>query len=264
MVAYLRIRRLPALQDNLIPLLEQPGEGRAAVVDPAEAEPVITALDHGGMELVAVLHTHHHWDHIGGTAELLQRWPQAMVVGNGADQHRLPPLSHPVADGDRFVLLDRTVEVLAVSGHTNGHLAYVLPACVMGGQEQPPELFCGDTLFSCGCGRLFEGTPGQMLMSLQRLAALPPQTRIWCAHEYTAKNVAFALSQDPHNSTLQSFAHHVQQLVQAQLPTIPSRLELELQVNPFLRCHTPALQAATGQTDPEAVLAELRRRRQKL
>lgn len=257
----MRIRRLPALRDNLIPLLERPHQRQAAVVDPADAEPVITALEQGEMELVAVLQTHHHWDHVGGTTELLRRWPRAMVVGNAKDQHRLPPLSHPVTDGDSFELLGRSVQVLAVPGHTVGHVAYVLPACVVLGQRQPPELFCGDTLFSCGCGRLFEGTPAQMLGSLQRLAALPADTRIWCAHEYTAKNVAFALSQDPHNPHLQAFAHHVEQLRQAQLPTIPSRLETELRVNPFLRCHAPALQAATGKTDPVEVLAELRQRR---
>lgn len=264
MVTRLRIRRLPALRDNLVPLLEHPRQRQAAVVDPADAGPVITALEHGEMELAAVLHTHHHWDHVGGTAELLRRWPQAMVVGHHEDQHRLPPLSHPVTDGDRFTLLGRAVEVLAMPGHTVGHIAYVLPACVLNGQRQPPELLCGDTLFSCGCGRLFEGTPAQMLGSLRRLAALPPDTRIWCAHEYTAKNVAFALGQDPHNPALQAFARQVEQLRQARLPTIPSRLEVELQVNPFLRCHTPALQAATGKTDPVDVLAELRQRRNQI
>ncbi len=264
MVTRLRIRRLPSLKDNLVPLLEHPQQRQAAVVDPADAGPVITALDQGEMELVAVLHTHHHWDHIGGTPELLRRWPQAMVVGHQKDEHRLPPLSHPVTDGDRFMLLGRSVEVLAMPGHTIGHVAYLLPGCLVDGQRQPPELFCGDTLFSCGCGRLFEGTPTQMLGSLERLAALPPDTRIWCAHEYTAKNVAFALSQDPHNSALQAFARHVEQLRQAQLPTIPSRLDVELRVNPFLRCHTPALQAATGKMDPVEVLAELRQRRNRI
>ena len=261
MVTGLRIRRLPALQDNLIPLLEHPRQRQAAVVDPGDAEPVITALEHGEMELVAVLYTHHHRDHVDGTRELLRRWPRAMVVGNRKDRHRLPPLSRPVTDGDGFLLLGRSVEVLATPGHTANHVVYVLPACVVNGQRQPPELLCGDTLFSCGCGRLFEGTPAQMLGSLQRLAALPADTRIWCAHEYTARNVAFALDQDPHNPVLHSFARHVEQLRQAQLPTIPSRLETELQVNPFLRCHTLALQAATGKTDPVDVLAELRKRR---
>ena len=245
----------------MIPLLEQPQQRQAAVVDPADAEPVMMALEHGDMDLVAILQTHHHWDHIGGTRTLLQRWPQAVVVGNPKDEHRLPPISHPVGDGDRFELLGRSVDVLALPGHTTGHIAYVLPACVSDGQSQPPELLCGDTLFSCGCGRLFEGTPTQMLNSLERLAALPPETRIWCAHEYTSKNVAFALTQDPHNPALQAFAQQVEQLHQAQLPTIPSRLAVELQVNPFLRCHTPALQAATGKTDPVQVLAELRQRR---
>ena len=133
MVTDLRIRRLPALEDNLVPLLEHPQQRQAAVVDPADAEPVITALEQGEMELAAVLHTHHHWDHVGGTAELLRRWPQAMVVGNRKDQHRLPPLSHPVTDGDGFGLLGRSVEVLAVPGHTTGHIAYFLPACVVNG-----------------------------------------------------------------------------------------------------------------------------------
>ena len=256
-----RIRRLAALESNLIPLLEWPERRQAAVVDPAVAAPVIAALEAGGMELTAVLHTHHHHDHVGGTAGLIKRWPKAAVIGNGRDRHRLPPLSHVVADGDCFQLLGRTVQVLEVPAHTSAHLAYFM-AGGAGGQpeEQPlsPELFCGDTLFSCGCGRLFEGTAGQLHGALQRFAALPPQTRIWCAHEYTEKNLRFALRHDPHNAELQAYGQRVAQLRRARLPTIPTRLGLELAVNPFLRSTAPALQAAMGETDPVAVLAALR------
>ena len=253
-----RIRRLQALDSNLIPLLEWPQRRQAAVVDPAVAAPVIAALEAGGMDLVAVLQTHHHRDHIGGTAELIKRWPGASVIGNGRDRRRLPPLSHAVADGSCFQLLGRTVEVLEVPAHTNRHLAYFMTSCQLGEQLLPPELFCGDTLFSCGCGRLFEGTAGQLHRALQRLSALPPQTRIWCAHEYTEKNVRFALRHDPRNADLQAYGQQVARLRRAQLPTVPCRLGVELAVNPFLRCTTPALQSATGRTDPVGVLAALR------
>ena len=256
-----RIRRLAALDSNLIPLLEWPERRQAAVVDPAVAAPVIAALEAGGMELTAVLHTHHHHDHVGGTAALIRRWPGAAVIGNGRDRRRLPPLSHPVADGDSFQLLGRTVTVLEVPAHTSAHVAYFMAGDPGEEQPLPPELFCGDTLFSCGCGRLFEGTAEQLHRALQRFAALPPQTRVWCAHEYTEKNLLFARRHDPHNADLQAYGQRVAQLRRAQLPTIPSRIGLELAVNPFLRSTTPALQAATGQADPVAVLAALRRGR---
>jgi glyoxylase-like metal-dependent hydrolase (beta-lactamase superfamily II) len=189
---------IPVLRDNYVFVLHGPGPGPAVVVDPAVAEPVITWLEERGLELVAILHTHHHSDHIGGTPELLRRWPQAAVIASGADLERIPLQTRSVAGGDRFTLLGRSVEVLAVPGHTRHHIAYYLPAWgQMGaaGAEGPPgepldsvpppigpepagptpagELFCGDTLFAGGCGRLFEGTPAQILASLDRLAALP-------------------------------------------------------------------------------------------
>ena len=154
-------------------------------------------------------------------------------------------------------MLFRSVEVLAVPGHTRAHLAYVLPA--HGGDG--PELFCGDTLFAGGCGRLFEGTPAQLLTSLERLAALPPETRVWCAHEYTEANLRFAASVDPANGDLQRRIRAVAELRMAGTATVPSRIDLERATNPFLRCRTAALQQATGAQEPVAVLAELRRRK---
>ncbi|NBQ22321.1 MAG: hydroxyacylglutathione hydrolase, partial [Synechococcaceae bacterium WB6_3B_236] len=154
-------------------------------------------------------------------------------------------------------LFGRPLQVLAVPGHTRAHIAFYLPAA----QGQGPELFCGDTLFAGGCGRLFEGTAAQMLASLGQLAALPGDTRVWCAHEYTEANLRFALTQDADNPALQRRWQQVQALRAAGEPTVPSRMDLELATNPFLRCGEPALQLATGLRDPAAVLAEIRRRK---
>ena len=242
---------IPVLRDNYVFVLERGGQ--AAVVDPAVAAPVQRRLEERGLELVAILHTHHHSDHIGGTPGLLQRWPGAAVYAAAADRQRIPFQTRGLADGDRFELLGQPVEVLAVPGHTAHHLAFHLPLS--------GHLFCGDTLFAGGCGRLFEGSAAQMLASLDRLAALPEATQVWCAHEYTEANLRFALSQDPDNAALQERWAQVRSCRQAGLPTIPSRIGLERATNPFLRCREPALQASSGASDPVAVFAELRRRK---
>ncbi|MFW6731073.1 MAG: hydroxyacylglutathione hydrolase [Synechococcus sp.] len=253
----LEIVRLPVLRDNYVFVLADRDGGQAAVVDPAVAAPVIDWLEAAGCELTVVLQTHHHSDHIGGTPELLQRWPRAEVWAAASDRERIPFQTRSLADGDRLELLGRPVEVLLVPGHTRAHLAYVLPASGDAG----PELFCGDTLFAGGCGRLFEGTPSQLFASLERLAALPGDTRVWCAHEYTEANLRFAASVDPANNDLQQRITAVAALRAAGTATVPSRIDLERATNPFLRCRTPALQQAMGQQDPVAVLAELRRRK---
>ncbi|TGG94582.1 MAG: hydroxyacylglutathione hydrolase [Aphanocapsa feldmannii 277cV] len=252
-----RIRRLPALQDNLLPLIEDPGHGRAAVVDPATAAGVIEALEAGGMALEVVLLTHHHQDHIGGVEPLRRRWPGLQVLGAAADQRRLPRLSRGLRDGDCFQLFGRTVQVLAVPAHTRHHIAYVLPAT---GQERA-ELFCGDTLFMAGCGRLFEGTPADLSRALQRLAELPDETRVWCAHEYSSTNLAFALEQEPANHTLVAQIERVKALRQAGLYSVPSSIGLERAINPFMRVGEPALQQATGQRSAVQVLRVLRQRK---
>ena len=253
----LEIVRLPVLRDNYVFLLVDRGGRRAAVVDPAVAAPVIAWLEAADCALAVVLQTHHHSDHIGGTPELLQRWPGAEVWAAAADRDRIPFQTRSLADGDRLDLFGRPVEVLAVPGHTRAHLAYVLPAA----DDDGPELFCGDTLFAGGCGRLLEGTPSQLLTSLERLAALPPETRVWCAHEYTEANLRFAASVDPANGALQQRIRAVAELRMAGTATVPSRIDLERATNPFLRCRTAALQQATGAQEPVAVLAELRRRK---
>jgi hydroxyacylglutathione hydrolase len=220
---------LPVLSDNYVMVLHD--DHQAVVVDPAVAAPVAAWLDARQLELAAVLQTHHHSDHIGGTVELLRRWPNARVYAAASDLQRIPFQSDSVGDGDRFTLLGRSVEVLAVPGHTRAHLAYYLP----GGSGCNPELFCGDTLFGGGCGRLFEGTPAQMHDSLQRLAALPADTRVWCAHEYTETNLRWALSRRPEDrSIVERLAAVVQQRAGGR-PTVPSSIGLERATNLFVR-----------------------------
>ena len=252
---------IPALKDNYVMVLHDGQE--AAVVDPADPEPVARWLETEGLQLVAVLQTHHHSDHIGGTPTLLRRWPGAAVVAAAADQRRIPFQTHGVGDGAHFTLLGRPVTVMAVPGHTRAHLAYHLPALAtpMGQLNVSPtpepshwdggafriaiapgwgELFCGDTLFLAGCGRLFEGTPLQMHGSLQRLAALPPHTRVWCAHEYTLTNLRWALRQQPGDAGLQQRLETVLQRRQDGLPSLPGSLLEERATNLFLRAGTAA------------------------
>ena len=228
---------VPALSDNVVPVLQR-GQ-LAAVVDPAEAEPVARALAQRGLELVAILHTHHHHDHIGGTPGLLQRWPRAQVIAAASDRARIPLQTRGVADGERFELLGRAVEVLAVPGHTAHHIAFHLPAS--GGE--PGELFCGDTLFAGGCGRLFEGTPAQMHAALGRFAALPGRTRVWCAHEYTEGNLRWASALlpagHPAAPAVRQRLEAVRQVRQAGGFTIPSCIDLERSTNLFLQAATP-------------------------
>jgi len=251
------ILRLPVLRDNYVFLLIESEGSRAAVVDPAIAEPVAALLQQRGLELVLVLQTHHHHDHIGGTPELLERWPGSEVWAAASDQIRIPFQTIGLDGGDQLELFGRPVEVLSIPGHTSDHIAYYLPATA----QEGPELFCGDTLFGGGCGRIFEGTPAQMLASLDKLAALPAATRIWCAHEYTETNLLFAMTQEPENQALAERFERVQNQRALGLPTIPSSIGLELATNPFLRCRQPELQLASGAVDAADVLAEIRRRK---
>jgi hydroxyacylglutathione hydrolase len=227
---HLAVALIPVLKDNYVFVLH---DGRqAAVVDPAVASPVEDWLQQRGLELVAILHTHHHSDHIGGAPALLQRWPAAAVVAARADRHRIPFQTIGVADGDRVPLLGRELEVLEVPGHTSAHIAFHLPARP---GEPAGELFCGDTLFAAGCGRLFEGTPAQMWRSLQRLAALPGATRVWCAHEYTETNLAWAAHECPADAAIADRWHQVRQWRALGLPTLPSSIALERATNLFVR-----------------------------
>jgi hydroxyacylglutathione hydrolase len=196
-------------------------------VDPAVAEPAIAWLKERNLELVAVLQTHHHSDHIGGTPGLLRQWPAAEVVAARADRPRIPFQTRGVADGDRFTLLGQPVEVLEVPGHTRAHLAYHLPL--------QGDLFCGDTLFAGGCGRLFEGSPEQMHRSLARLAALPETTRVWCAHEYTEANLRWAAAARPEDGAIAERLRQVQRRRAEGRPTIPSSIAEEKRTNLFVR-----------------------------
>ncbi|MFS8855717.1 hydroxyacylglutathione hydrolase [Synechococcus sp. H55.7] len=246
----MRILQLPALRDNYIYLLYDPETATAAVVDPAVAEPVLDKLAELGAELVAIFNTHHHHDHVGGNLQLVARYPRAVVYGSQVDRGRIPGQRVELQAGETVEFAGRQAKVLFVPGHTRGHVAYYFP--------ESGDLFCGDTLFAGGCGRLFEGTPEQMLGSLDQLRQLPEPTRVWCAHEYTLNNLKFALTVDGDNPDLQARYQQVVALRQAGSPTVPSTIGEERRTNPFLRWDQPALQAATGVQDPVRVFARLR------
>lgn len=259
----MQIYRIPVLSDNYIFLLHDLQQQIAAVVDPAEAEPVLQELQRLKAHLVAIFNTHHHSDHVGGNRTLLRQFPNATVYGSAEDQGRIPGQQVFLREGDQVSFGKRMAEVLFVPGHTRAHIAYYFPppefsSLEQDGAAQIGELFCGDTLFAGGCGRLFEGSPSQMIDSLSKLRALPDQTRVWCAHEYTLKNLQFALTVDPHNAQLQARLERVKQLRQQNTATIPSLLGEEKQTNPFLRWEQPELQAQTKSQTPVQTFARLR------
>lgn len=246
---------LPAFSDNYIWLLHHAGQ--AAVVDPGEAGPVLQALDQLGLSLQTILVTHHHADHVGGVAELREA-TGAKVYGPARE--RIPQPAQPLVQGQEVEVLGMRLSVLDVPGHTAGHIAF--HGTPEGGA---PLLFCGDTLFSGGCGRLFEGTPAQMLASLDSMAALPGATRVCCAHEYTLSNLQFARAVEPHNAALLHHSSLCERLRAQGQPTLPSTLAVEQDINPFLRTRIPAVAAAAQRfapsvdpTDAVAVLAALR------
>jgi hydroxyacylglutathione hydrolase len=240
--AEVSITPLPAFSDNYLWLLSR--AGHAAIVDPGDAAPVIRALDDGGLQLDAILVTHHHGDHVGGVEKLKAR-TSATVYGPRRED--IPAIDVPLVAGDRITALETEFSVLEVPGHTSGHIAYFSDTLA------PPAVFCGDTLFGCGCGRLFEGTPAQMVASLDRLAALPADTRVFCAHEYTLANIRFALAVDPDNSALRQRAHADAARRDHGEPTLPSTIGVELQTNPFMRSDSAAVRdAAIAHAGPAA------------
>lgn len=250
----MKLLPLPAFQDNYLWLL-QDGQ-RALVVDPGDAEPVLAGLRQAAARLDAILVTHHHGDHTGGV-QALRTATGAVVYGPASEA--IPRPFEPVRGGDTVTALGLSWQVIDVPGHTAGHVAYFSPN--VGGT---PLLFCGDTLFSGGCGRLFEGTPAQMLASLDRLAALPGATRVCCAHEYTLSNLRFARAVEPGNEKLIHYLSHCEALRSQHQPTLPSTIEQERQINPFLRTREPevvrAAQAFNGADpgDEAAVFAAIR------
>lgn len=251
----MKLVALPAFTDNYIWMLHDGVD--AIVVDPGDAATVLQTLEAQRLRLAGILVTHHHHDHTGGIDALRPRL-QGPVFGPATE--KIPTPYQACHDGDTIELLGLPFEVMAVPGHTAGHLAYFLPA-QHGGQD--PTLFCGDTLFSGGCGRLFEGTAEQMHRSLSRLAALPGDTLICCAHEYTLSNLRFAREVEPHNQALADHQQWCQSQRDAQLPTLPARLACERNINPFLRCAQPDVIAAAlahGAVDssPVSVFAALR------
>jgi hydroxyacylglutathione hydrolase len=233
---------IPAFADNYLWLLHD-GQ-HALVVDPGDAAPVQRVLQDNGLALSAILVTHHHADHTGGV-DALRDTTGAKVYGPAHE--RIPGPFAPLVEGDSISALGLDFQVIDVPGHTSGHIAYYTPN--MNGQ---PLLFCGDTLFSGGCGRLFEGTPAQMLASLDKLAVLPGNTAVCCTHEYTLSNLRFAVAVDPANQELRNYQMHCENLRQQHQPTLPTSIAQELLINPFLRTRQPALISSARHVDAAA------------
>ena len=234
----IEVSAIPAFNDNYIWLLKN-AEGRCALVDPGDHAPVTACLREHKLELDTILVTHHHADHVGGIPALLEHWPARVVAPHDG---RIVSPDLRVTQGDTVKVLGCEFTVIEVPGHTRSHIAYF-------GQGM---LFCGDTLFSLGCGRLFEGTPEQMQQSLDKLAELPPETLVFCAHEYTQSNARFALEVEPGNDALQSMSARIDALRMKGQMTLPSTLGRELAANPFLRTREPTVVAAARKKDASA------------
>ncbi len=248
----LEIHQIPVLNDNYVYLAHCPETGATGVVDPAVAGPAMDAAKAKGWTITHILNTHHHGDHTGGNLEIKDA-TGCTIVGPRADAARIPGIDVEVGDGDTYMLGNAEAVVFDVPGHTRGHIAYWF--------EGSDALFSGDTLFALGCGRLFEGTPAQMVVSLDKFKKLPPETRVFCAHEYTQSNGRFALSVEPDNADLVQRMADVDAARARNVPTVPSTIGIELKTNPFLRADSPALQQTIGLTggDYVSVFAETRR-----
>jgi hydroxyacylglutathione hydrolase len=253
-VAALQIHQIPCLQDNYGYLIHDPDSALTASVDTPDAAAIDKALAERGWHLDYILNTHHHFDHAGGNRELKAK-TGCQIVGSRSDAARIPGIDVRVGEGDSFALGRHRARILETSGHTVGHICYVF--------DDDRAAFVGDTLFSMGCGRLFEGTPAQMWTSLQKLMRLPDDTRVYCAHEYTQGNGRFAVTLEPGNAALAERVREVAVLRAAGRPTVPSTIGLEKATNPFLRPASPELRATLGMPmDGDAdVLGETRRRK---
>ena len=244
------IKSIPAFSDNYIWLIQN-SDNCCAVVDPGEAAPVLEYLEQHGLILETILITHHHTDHIGGISELLRHYPKLNIVGPANDP--IPTLTHSVTGGKQFDLFGETFLVLDLPGHTKGHVGYLGDG----------KLFCGDVLFSAGCGRIFEGTPEQMFESISKITQLPEETEIYPGHEYTSSNITFALAVEPDNEQLLIYRDDVNQLKADHRPTLPTTLMREKQINPFLRTEEPSIVRSvtnrTYDTSAIAIFAALRK-----
>lgn len=245
------ITALPLLDDNYAWLLTQPGSPLCAVVDPSEAAPVAQAIKERNLQLTCILATHHHPDHTGGIKGLAKRGIE--VVSSAYDKERIPGVTKTVDHGESIQVLGESVQCLMVPGHTLGAVSYYF--------AQAKAVFTGDTLFLAGCGRLFEGSAAQMHRSLSELAALPSDVHVYCGHEYTEKNLRFALSLEPHQKDIKDRLAVVEALRAKGQPTVPATLEVERRTNPFLRAGSPELHQVCGKQRDVDVFAELRSRR---
>ncbi len=250
----LTVMQIPVLNDNYIYLLRDYDSGLTAAVDPAVAKPVLDTLAEQGWHLDFILNTHHHSDHVGANHELKNK-TGCRIIGAKADNHRIPGIDIEFSDGDRFRLGETLFQIIETPGHTSGHIVYY--------SAEDGVLFCGDTLFAMGCGRLFEGTAEQMWHSLQKLRALPSATRVYCAHEYTMNNGRFALTIEPDNAALQQRMREVRRLRDENQPTVPFTIKEEVATNPFFRADVDALKTSIAMETrpPLAVFAELRARK---
>lgn len=248
----MNLTSIPALQDNYIWTLNDDA-GRCLIVDPGEARPVLSLLAENQWQPEAILLTHHHHDHVGGVAELCERFPGLTVYG--PEETCTKGATFIVADGDSITVLDNRFTIFATPGHTLGHVSYF----------SSPYLFCGDTMFSGGCGRLFEGTPKQMFESFQAINALPADTLVCCAHEYTLSNLTFAHAIDPDNAEITQYYHKIKELRAKNQITLPTNLEMERKINLFLKTQDTELQRLIGfETSPQhewQVFATLREKK---
>jgi hydroxyacylglutathione hydrolase len=247
----LDVIQIPVLNDNYIYLLHDPASRETAVVDPALASPVLEKLHERDWKLNFIFNTHHHQDHVGGNLELKAQ-TGCRVIGAFKDRQRIPGIDETVVEGDRIKLGEVRLQVMETPGHTSGHIVYHVP--------EDQLLFCGDTLFAMGCGRLFEGTAEQMWQSLKTLRDLPDDTNVYCAHEYTLNNGRFALSVEPGNSDLIQRMLKVETMRKENTPTVPSTIGLEKKTNPFFRADKPSLQTAVdgGRETSLSVFTRLR------
>ena len=250
----LAIRQFPCFQDNYGYLIRDEVTGAVAAIDSPEPDKINAALDEAGWRLDYILNTHHHFDHAGGNLALKEKWG-CEIIGPRNEADKIPGLDRPVGEGDEVRLGASTARVFDTPGHTAGHIIYYF--------AEDGAAFVGDTIFALGCGRLFEGTAEQMWDSLSKIAALPAETKLYCAHEYTAANAAFALSVEPDHEALKARAAKIAALRADDRPTVPTSVAAELAASPFMRAEDPTLQAALGMAGaaPVEVFAEVRRRK---